>query len=68
MYTYIRKMNEPKIEAYRVPQFSRLGSEKTCSGATKKFLFERNNLDHLMTEYVRLIYSIFSNSTTQSSV
>ena len=67
MYTYIGKMSEPKIEAYRVPQFSRLGSEKTYSSATKKFLFERNNLDHSMTEYVRLIYSIFSNSTTQSS-
>ena len=48
-------MSEPKIEAYRVPQFSRLGSEKTCSSATKKFLFKRNNLDHLMTDYVRLI-------------
>ena len=68
MYTYIGKMSERKIEAYRVPQFSRLGSEKTCSSATKRFLFERNNLDHLMTEYVRLIYCIFSNSSTQSSV
>ena len=55
MYTYIGKMSERKIEAYRVPQFSRLGSEKTCSRATKKFLFKRNNLEHLMTEYVRLI-------------
>ena len=56
-------MSGPKINPYRTPKFSIPASEKKCSSVTKIFLFNRNDSDHFMTDYLRPIQSIFSGNT-----
>ena len=56
-------MKGPSINPYGTPQFSSPASEKTCSSATKRFLFERYDSEHLMTDSLKPIHSVFSKST-----
>ena len=56
-------MKGPSTNPYGTPQYSSPASEKTCSSATKRFLFERYDSEHLMTDSLKPIHSVFSKST-----
>ena len=56
-------MRSPKIDLYGTLQFVSLTAKKTFSSATKTFLFERYDLNHLMTNSLKPIHSIYCKST-----
>ena len=57
------KSSDPKIDLCGTAQLTTPASEKTSSSATKYFLFERYNSNHLMTDSFKPIHSIFCRST-----
>ena len=61
-------MKGPKKDPYGAPQYSSPPSEKTCSSATKHFLFERYDSEHLMTDSLKPIHSLFSKSAAWFNV
>ena len=67
-HLYIRKRSVPKIDPCGTPQFISPASEKTFSSVTKNFLFERYDWNHLMTDCLKPIHSIFCKSTVWSNV
>ena len=62
-FIYVRKGSGIKIDPCRTPQFISPASKKTFSSVTKNFLFERFDWNHLMTDSLKLIHSIFCKST-----
>ena len=57
-HLYIRKKSIPKTDFRGKPQFIRPAFEKTFS-SVKKILFERYDWNHLMTDSLKPIHSIF---------
>ena len=55
----IKKRSDPRTEPCGTPHISKPSSEKTPSIDAKNFPFERQDLNHLITAFLKPTHSIF---------